>query len=38
MIKLYKWNEEKSEWIFFDYGVLNQVESYNLQGFVVVYK
>lgn len=37
MVKLYRYDNEKGEWVFFDYGVRSKAREYTLQGYVVVY-
>jgi len=37
MVKLYRYDREKGEWVFFDYGVKSRAREYNLQGYMVAH-
>ena len=35
MVKLYRFDSEKGDWIFCDYGVKSKVDLYLAQGYIV---
>ena len=35
MVKLYRFDKEKEDWVFFDYGVKNLIDVYLAQGYIV---
>ena len=37
MIKLFKFDYRKNDWVFFDYGVLSKIDEYGRQGYVVIF-
>ena len=38
MVKLYKFDTKKGDWVFVDYGVESKTEQYLAQGYVVRYR
>jgi hypothetical protein len=37
MVKLFRFDETKRDWVFADYGVKSKVSQYTKQGFIVVH-
>ncbi len=37
MVKLYRYDAQKEQWIFADYGVKSKENEYALQGYIVIY-
>ncbi len=37
MVKLFRFDESKRDWVFADYGVKSKVSQYTKQGFIVVH-
>jgi hypothetical protein len=35
MIKLFKFDRKKDDWVFFDYGILTKVDEYLRRGLIV---
>ena len=35
MVKLYKFDKEQNDWMFFDYGILSKVDEYLRCGLIV---